>query len=177
MFSDHRFLSIQQNVRAQLHRAGLVAAVDVPESGGEHVATESIEGFININHVFGRGVKFVRVMSRVVHAVFFTTDNASFDFEDDFIFCAELEQVFRDAHVLGERKFRAIEHVGVKKIAPAFSTAFRCCSDEWTEKLIHFTWLAMIRVQRNEHIVFFRETMRGFGKHDGPESHVLHRDP
>ena len=69
----------------ELHGTGLVAAMHVAKGGGEHEAADATEGLIHFHHVFRGGVKLVGGDTAGVVAVFFTTDDAGFDFEDDLV--------------------------------------------------------------------------------------------
>jgi hypothetical protein len=85
-------LAILEDGGLQLHGTGLVAAMHVAKGGGEHEAADAAEGFIHGDHVFGRGVELVIGDAAGVVTVFFTTDDAGFDFEDDLELGALLQQ-------------------------------------------------------------------------------------
>ena len=90
--ADHGVLALLEDVRAQLHRARLVGAVDVAEGGGEDEATEAVERLIDGDHVLGRGVELLgRGVLAAGGAVFLTADDTGFHFEDDLVLGAELE--------------------------------------------------------------------------------------
>lgn len=92
VFGDHGFLTVPQDAGFQFDVAGLVHAVHVAESGGQHEFAEGCEGFIRHQHIFRRSVKLVGGMAGVVHSVFFSAHNADFDFKNDAQFGAFLQQ-------------------------------------------------------------------------------------
>ena len=77
-------LTILEDRWLELHRAGLVAAVHVAKGGGKHEAADPVKRFIDREHVLRGRVKLVIRHARSVVPVFFTTDDTSFDLENDF---------------------------------------------------------------------------------------------
>ena len=86
VLADHCVLSLLKNLGTEFHRTGFVSPVHIAEGGGEHIPAEAVKAFVNGEHILGRGVKFFG--GRIVaagRAVFLTSHDAGFDFEDDFI--------------------------------------------------------------------------------------------
>ena len=69
---------------------------------------------VDAEHVFWSGIEFIGGEVFVVHAVFFSTDYASLDFEDNFILGSQDHEFLGDFHVLIQGKFGAIEHMAVE---------------------------------------------------------------
>ena len=103
VFVHDGLLTIAQNGGFEFHCARFVSTVNIAECGGEEEAADRLQCFVNGDHVFGGGVKFFSGDARGVVAVFFATDHASFDFEDDVEFGAFLEKLLREIEVFGER--------------------------------------------------------------------------
>lgn len=106
-------------------------------------------------------------------SVFFTADNAGFDFEDDVELNALLEEFLGDAHVFFERELGAVEHVTVEEVAFAFGAAFGGGGEQGFEKFLDVLGMAVVGVEGDEDVVARSEAMGGFGEDDGTEGHVL----
>lgn len=165
-------LTVAQDGRLELDGAGLVSAVNVTESSGKKEAADGLKGFVHGDHVFWRGVELVGRNARGVVTVFFATDDASFDFEDDIELDAFFEQFLGNAEIFLEGEFRAVKHVALEQGAFASGDALARSLEERLEEAFYFGWMAVIGVQSDEDVVFFCEAMNGFGKNDGTEGGV-----
>lgn len=173
IFGDDGFLSVAEDFGAEFNSAGFVVPVNVTEGSGEHEASESIEGFVDGDHVFGGGVEFFVGDAGVIDAVFFTADDTSFDFEDDFLFVADGEEFAAEGHVFVEREFGAIEHVRIEEVSEAGFASGSGSGDEWAEVGVDFFGLAVVGVEGDEDVVFFGEAVSSFGEDDGAEDCVF----
>ena len=104
-----------QDLRAQLHVARLVDAVDVAEGCGQQVAAllpqaEDVDGLLEV--LFGGVEVCVRVGG---HAVFLATDDADLNLEDDVRGNGLVEQVLGDLQILVDRGGGAVPHVGLEQ--------------------------------------------------------------
>ena len=167
------FLTILEDRWLELDRAGLVAAVDVAEGGGEHEATNAVEGLVDSEHVLGRGVQFVRGHAGGVVSVFLTTDDACFDFEDDVQLHAFFEEGLGGGDILIERQFGTVEHVAVEEVAFSGRTTLRSCSEEWLEEFFDLVRVAVVCVEGNEDVVALGKAMHGLGQNNRAQGHVL----
>ena len=173
IFGDDGFLSVAEDFGAEFNSAGFVVPVNVTEGSGEHEASESIEGFVDGDHVFGGGVEFFVGDAGVIDTVFFTADDTGFDFEDDFLFVADGEEFAAEGHVFVEREFGAIEHVRVEEISESGFASGGGSGDEWAEVGVDFFGLAVVCVEGDEDVVFFGEAVSSFGEDDGAEDCVF----
>src|SRR5690606_41945285 len=57
--SDDRFLALQQNIGAQLHRAWLVMAMHVARRRREHIPSQAIERLMHREHVLRRRIQLI----------------------------------------------------------------------------------------------------------------------
>ncbi|MFT7173037.1 MAG: hypothetical protein ACI9NQ_001257 [Paracoccaceae bacterium] len=175
IFVGDDFLAITEDGGLELHGTGLVGAVDVSESGGEHEAADGIEGLVDLHHIFRRGVELLGGEAGGIVPVFFATDAAGFDFEDDVELNTFLEELGGDLHVLIKFHDGAIEHVGLKKRAFTFGDTLAGGIEEGAEEGIDLVGVAVIGVEADEDVVFFGEGVDGFGEDDGTESGIIDR--
>jgi hypothetical protein len=133
------------------------------------------EGFIHFHHVFGRGVELVGGDTAGVVAVFFTTDDAGLNFEDDLVLHAFGEEFLGEAHVLGERQLGGVEHVALEEVVEACGAALGGLGDEGLEEAVHLLRLAVVGVESDEDVVLFRQAMRGLSEDDGTKGLVFER--
>lgn len=173
VFGDDGVLAFFEDVGAEFDGAGFVGSVDVAEGGGEHVAADATEGFVNGEHVLRGGVEFFVGEAGVVVAVFLAADDAGLDFEDDFVAGALGEEFFGEFHILGQGEFGGVEHVGVEEVVEAGGAAAGGFGDEGFEEFIDFFGLAVVGVEADEDVVFFGEAVGGLGEDDGAEGHVF----
>ena len=166
-------LAIFEDGRLEFHCAGLVAAVHVSKGGGKHKTAEGAECLIDGEHVFRGGVELVIGDTAGVVAVLFSTDDAGFHLQDD----VEPGALFHEGHglvdVVLQAEFGAVKHVAVKEV-----TLTRCptrCGggDEGLQELLNVLRMTVIGVESDENVVTLSETMSGFCKDDGTESHVF----
>ena len=166
-------LSVLEDGGLQFHRAGFVGAVDVAEGGGEEEAADRLECFVDVDHVFGGRVKFLSGEAGGIVTVFFTTNAAGFDFEDDVEFGTFLEEFFGDGEVFGEFDDGAVEHVALEEGAFAFGDALAGGFEKRLEEALDFLRVAVVGVESDEDVVFLGENVDGFGQNDGPECGVV----
>jgi hypothetical protein len=104
--------------------------------------------------------------------IFFATNAACFDLKDDIKLDALLEEFGGNLHVLVEIYDRSIEHVGLEEWTLTFSNPLARGVKERAKEGVDLFGVAMVRVEGNEHIVFFSESVDGFGKDDCSKSGV-----
>lgn len=167
------FLAVAEDGGLEFYRAGLVGAVNVAEGRGEHETSDGIEGLVDLHHVFRRGVKLLGGEAGGIVTVFFATDAAGFNFEDDVELNALLEEFDGDLHVLIKFHDRAIEHVRLEKRAFAFGDALAGGIEKRAEEGVNLLGVAVIGVEADEDVVFLSEGVDGFGEDDGTESGVI----
>ena len=64
--------------------------------------------------------------------------------------------------------------MALEKISLTGSTALGSFGDERFEEIGGYFRLAMVCVQADEHVIFFRQPMRGLGEDDAAKGGVLH---
>jgi len=168
------FLAVLEDGWLEFHRARLVGAVNVSEGGCEDEATDRLKCFVDFNHVLRGGIEFFDREAGGIVAVLFATNAAGFDFEDDAELGTFLEEFLGDFEVFIELNNRAIEHVGLEKRALAGGDALAGSLQQRLEETFDLGRVAVIGVERDEHIVFLGEHVAGLGKHDGSEGSVFH---
>ena len=174
VFGDHGFLTVPQDAGFQFDVAGLVHAVHVAESGGQHEFAEGREGFIRHQHIFRRSVKLVGGMAGVVHSVFFSAHNADFDFKNDAQFGAFLQQFPGKLEVFRHGKRGGVQHVGIEE---GGFTAFHAAAgfgNQRTQESIHVFGLAVVRVKGYENVVLFSQTTRCFRQNNGAKGGIAY---
>lgn len=105
IFRGDGFLAIAEDFGAEFDGTGFVVSMDVTEGGGEHKAADSVESLVNGDHIFGGCVEFFVGDTGVINAVFFATDDAGFNFKDDFLSGAEGQEFTAEGHVFVEWEF------------------------------------------------------------------------
>ena len=148
--------------------------MNVSEGRSEHEAADWVERFVNLHHVLGRGVELLGREAGGVVTIFFSTDAAGFDFEDDVEFDTFLKEFCRDLHVLIEFHYGAIEHVGLEKGAFALGDALTGSVEKGTEERIYFVRVAVVGVKADEDVVLLSESVDGLSEDDGTKSGVIH---
>ena len=142
-------LALIQNLRAQLHVARLVNAVDVTEGSGQQVAAflTGAEGIDGLLEILRGGVEVSAGLS--LNAVLFAADNTNLNLENDIGVLCLLQQLLGDFQVLIDRDSGAVPHVGLEQRQLAAVYALLGEGDERAHVLIQNFLLAVVGVQRN----------------------------
>ena len=105
--------------------------------------------------------------------VFFTTDDAGFDFEDHVDFGQALEVLLADGEVFFEVEFGAVEHVAVEEGQFAGGDALFADGDEGVHEWNQVFGMAVVGVQGDQDVVALCKGVGSFGEHLGAEGHVF----
>mmetsp|Transcript_43752 Transcript_43752/g.115710 ORF Transcript_43752/g.115710 Transcript_43752/m.115710 type:complete len:400 (+) Transcript_43752:317-1516(+) len=115
----HVLLEGVEQVRLQLHVAGLVHAVHVAEGGGDgELLGDGREGVPDKLHVRSGGVQLGVVHAGVVHAVLDAAGDADLHLQDDLHGRHPLQVLRADANVLLVRLLGEVEHVAGEERLP-----------------------------------------------------------
>ena len=167
-------LALLENFRTKFDRSRLVVAVHIAEGCSKGKTTDRMERLVNRKHVFGRGIKLLLGgVFGTCGTIFFTTDNAGFDFENDFVLGANLEILLRDRHVPGQREIRRVEHVVLKQVVLALGSACSGSLDQWLEEALSRGRLTVIGIESHDHIVLLSKAMGSLGKNDRSKRGIL----
>ena len=129
--AGNSFLAVVEDTWLENNVAWLVNAVYVTEGSGQHKDAEFIQGVVGVNHVFGGGVELVFADTAGVVTVFFTANNADFNFEDDVELFALSSVLTAYLEVFFHAQFRTVEHVALEQAALASSNALAACFEQW----------------------------------------------
>ena len=113
--------------------------------------------------------------ARVIDAVFFATDATRFDFQNDVLSGAELQQFLADLHVVSERQFRTVEHVRLEEVAAAFRATLGSGFDQRLEETVDLLGLAVVGMQSDQDVVLRGQQVSSFSQHDAAMNGVLNR--
>ena len=163
-----------EDLWAQLHVAWLVYAVDVAEGCGQQVAAvlAGAEGIDGLLKVLFAGVQVRAGLS--LDAVFFATDDADLDLEDDVGLVCLLQELLGDLKVVVDWDGGAVPHVGLEQWVLAAVDALLGDRDEWADVLVENLELAVVGVQRNVDVVVLSDLMCERSKRLGTSNLVLH---
>ncbi|MCY1229779.1 hypothetical protein D9M72_421640 [compost metagenome] len=166
-------LDVLEDLRAQLHAAGLVHAVHVAEGQGGDVAAvlAGAEGFDGGQGVFHRGVELL--VDLVFDAVFLAADRADLDLEDHLGSGGALQQFTGDAQVFLQGLGGAVPHVRVEdRVASGLNLGLRS-GQQRQDKAVQLVLGAVVRVQRDVDAVVLGYFAGECREAQGAGNHVL----
>lgn len=175
VFVGDGFLAIAEDRRLELHRAGFVGAVDVAKGRGKHEPAEPVERLVDFQHVLGGRVELVGGHVGRVVAVLLAADDAGLDLEDDPEGGAFDEQVLGKREVFRQRELAGIQHVALEQRPLAGGKPLTRRVEQRPEERIHLVRLAVVGVQRDEHVVALRKPVDRLGQDDGTKRLVADR--
>ena len=169
------FLDGAEDLRAQLHVAGLVHAVHIAEGEGGQVAAllthaESLNG---LEGILGGGVELL--VDLPDNTVFFAADDTDLNLEDRVRLHGELKHLLGDFKVLIKRHGRTVPHVRLEGREATLGDLLGLDLHEGTDPRVDVLLGAVVRVQGDGDAVVLRNLGCVGGESEGAGDAVLDR--